>query len=67
MIWALLAAMLLLVDGCADRPRRNPLDARADSPIDLADPLEALAGDGFVRLRWDFSRFDDLLAVRIWR
>lgn len=59
--------LLCLLAGCADRPRRNPLDSAASSPLDLADPLEALAGDSSVRLRWDFSDFDDITAVRVWR
>jgi len=62
-----LVACAHLLAGCADRPRRNPLDVRARSPIDVADPLEALAGNGTVRLRWDFTEFDDLRSVRIWR
>jgi sugar lactone lactonase YvrE len=63
----LLLLTLLLSVGCADRSRRNPLDVRASRPIDLASPLEALAGDGMVRLRWDFTEFEDLITVRIWR
>lgn len=63
----LLLVACILSAGCADRPRRNPLDVRARSPIDIANPLEALAGDGLVRLRWDFTEFTDLRAVRIWR
>lgn len=63
----LLGVGLLLIAGCADRVRRNPLDAQADDPVDIAEPLQALAGDGMVRLSWDFTQFDDLLAVRIWR
>mgnify|MGYP006419842481 CR=1 FL=1 len=63
----LLCACLFGLADCADRPRRNPLDVRANSPIDVADPLEALAGDGNVRLRWNFTEFDDVRAVRIWR
>ena len=60
-----LAALLLL--SCADRSRRNPLDAGAEQPLDLASPLRALAGDGRVELRWDFTRFEDLRGVRIYR
>ena len=63
----LLGAALLLIAACADRVRRNPLDAQARDPVNIASPLEALAGDGMVRLRWDFTEFDDLRAVRIWR
>jgi hypothetical protein len=63
----LLAAAALWQAGCADRPRRNPLDSRATRPLDRADALEALADNGQVRLRWDFTRFDDIEAVRLWR
>lgn len=64
-LWLGLALLALLA--CADRPRRNPLDAQATTPVDLANPLEALAGDGSVRLRWNFTEFDDLLSIRIRR
>lgn len=60
-----LAALLVLA--CADRSRRNPLDAGAEQPLDLASPLRALAGDGRVELRWDFTRFEDLRGVRLFR
>ena len=65
----LAAALCLaaLVVSCADRSRRNPLDAGASQPLDLAEPLRALAGDGRVDLRWDFSRFEDLRGVRLYR
>ena len=61
----LLAALLGL--SCADRSRRNPLDADASQPLDLASPLRALAGDGRVELHWDFTRFTDLRGVRLYR
>ena len=60
-------SLALLVLSCADRSRRNPLDPGAGQPLDLAAPLRALAGDGRVDLRWDFSRFDDLRGVRLYR
>lgn len=63
----LLSLTALMVLSCADRARRNPLDAGASQPLDLASPLRALAGDGQVELRWDFTRFDDLRAVRLYR
>lgn len=64
---AVLIATMGLLGGCADRPLRNPLDPRAEAPLDLADPLRALAGDGHIELRWDFRRFADVHAVRIYR
>lgn len=66
-LWQLLVAALALT-ACADRQRLNPLDpSHAPSPLDLADPLDALAGDGSVELRWDFTRFDDVAGVRLYR
>lgn len=62
-----LALAALVVLSCADRSRRNPLDAGASEPLDLASPLRALAGDGQVELRWDFTRFEDVRAVRLYR
>ena len=64
---AALALGALVVLSCADRARRNPLDPGASEPLDLASPLRALAGDGQVELRWDFTRFEDLRAVRLYR
>ena len=52
----LLGAALLLIAACADRVRRNPLDAQARDPANIASPLEALAGDGMVRLRYTGSQ-----------
>ena len=62
-----LALAALVGLSCADRSRRNPLDADAVEPLDLASPLRALAGDGQVELRWDFTRFEDVRAVRLYR
>lgn len=63
----LLAGIGLALSACADRERLSPLDPRARNPLDLADPLDALAGDGRVELRWDFTRFDDVARVRLSR
>ena len=62
-----LALTALVVLSCADRSRRNPLDPGASEPLALASPLRALAGDGQVELRWDFTRFEDVRAVRLYR
>ena len=62
-----LALTALVVLSCADRSRRNPLDPGASEPLALASPLRALAGDGQVELRWDFTLFEDVRAVRLYR
>ena len=62
-----ICCLLLLAGGCADRQRRNPLDWAARNPQDSYTPLAALAGDGEVRLRWDYSRFEDIDALRLYR
>jgi len=61
------ALVALLVSGCADRQRRNPLDPDADSPLSLLAPLGALADNGQVRLQWDLTGLSDLDGVRIYR
>ena len=62
-----ICCLLWLASGCAERQRRNPLDPAARNPLDSYVPLVGLAGNGEVRLRWDFSRFDDILALRLYR
>ena len=62
-----ICCLLLLAGGCAERQRRNPLDWAARNPQDSYTPLAALAGDGEVRLRWDYSRFEDIDALRLYR
>jgi len=60
----LLAALL----SCTDRQRHNPLDPLTPSPEEgTVRRLEALAGDGEVRLRWDYSHFDDLGGYHLYR
>ena len=62
-----ICCLLWLASGCADRQRRNPLDWAARNPQDSITPLLALAGDGEVRLRWDYSRFEDIDSLRLYR
>lgn len=62
---ALLA--LLLTAACADRERRNPLDPGTRSPIGDVESLRAEAGDGEVRLAWDYTWFDDVAGLRLYR
>ena len=57
----------LLIGGCTDRPRRNPLDPLATGPVDVVQILEAMAGNGQVRLRWDYTYFDDIVGYRLYR
>ncbi|MXX37833.1 MAG: hypothetical protein F4Z85_07115 [Gemmatimonadetes bacterium] len=57
-----------LVLACSDRPRRNPLDPQAeDLQSESFSALTALALDGEVELRWDFSRFSDIEGYRLYR
>lgn len=57
-----------LVLACSDRPRRNPLDPQAeDVQSESFSALTALALDGQVELRWDFSRFFDIEGYRLYR
>ena len=57
-----------LVLACSDRPRRNPLDPQAeDVQSESFSALTALALDGQVELRWDFSHFIDIEGYRLYR
>ena len=57
-----------LVLACSDRPRRNPLDPQAeDAQSESFSTLTALALDGQVELRWDFSHFIDIEGYRLYR
>ena len=57
-----------LVLACSDRPRRNPLDPQAeDVQGESFSALTALALDGQVELRWDFSHFIDIEGYRLYR
>ena len=57
-----------LVLACSDRPRHNPLDPQAkDAQIESFSDLTALALDGQVELRWDFSHFIDIEGYRLYR
>ena len=63
---ALLLGVVVL--GCTDRQRRNPLDPQGIDPqVGLLSPLQALALDGRVELRWDFSSFTDVEGFRLYR
>lgn len=53
--------------GCADRQARNPLDPQVEDPAVEIGPLEAVAGDGEVVLRWDYSAFEDVSGYRLYR
>ena len=63
--WAVL--VLLVVVACSDRQRRNPLDPLAENPVELTVRLAAVAGDGEVRLSWNYARLRDLDGVRLYR
>ena len=53
---------------CSERPRRNPPDPQAKDPqSNSLSALTALALDGQVELRWDFSRFFDIEGYRLSR
>ena len=57
-----------LLLACSDRPRRNPLDPQAeDVQGESFSVLTALALDGQVELRWDFSHFIDIEGYRLYR
>ncbi len=64
-------ALLLLLPGllaCADRTRQNPLDPEADAPDRwVVRPLQALAGDGEVRLTWDYTYYRDISGYYLYR
>ncbi len=63
----LLLAAILGWHGCSDRKHRNPLDPETLNPALVSAPLEAIAGDRQVTLRWDYSRFGDVSGVRLYR
>ena len=60
--------IVALIGGCSDRQRRNPLDPLV-YPLgeDAIGHLESLAGDGEVRLRWDYSLFEDITGFYLYR
>ena len=55
------------VIACSDRQHRNPFDPMVENPIDTVTALEATAGDRRVTLSWDFTWFEDLVGLRIYR
>lgn len=62
------ALLLLLSLACADRSRRNPLDPGADVPRDdLVGELHAVAGDGQVRISWDYTHYADINGYYLYR
>ena len=56
-----------LVLACSDRQHRNPFDPMVENPVDTVTPLEATAGDRRVTLSWDYTYFEDLVGLRIYR
>ena len=63
-----LCLLVVLALGCTDRQRRNPLDPQGIDPLGgLLSPLRALALDGRVELRWDYSQFNDIEGCMVYR
>lgn len=60
--------LVALIGGCSDRQHSNPLDPLA-SPLeeDTFSVLESLAGNGEVRLRWDYTFFEDVTGFYLYR
>lgn len=56
-----------LVLACSDRQHRNPFDPMVENPIDTVTALEATAGDRRVTLDWDYTYFEDLVGLRVYR
>jgi len=52
---------------CTERQHRNPLDPLSRNPEKVLEPLAAIAGNGEVILRWDFSHFDDIGGYQLYR
>ena len=53
--------------GCTERQHRNPLDPLSRNPEKVLEPLAAIAGNGEVILRWNFSHFDDIGGYQLYR
>lgn len=66
-ILAVLGLLIWAGTGCTDRQARNPLDPRAEDPGLEVGPLEAVAGNAEVTLRWNYRAFEDLTGYRIYR
>ena len=63
-----LCLLVVMALGCTDRQRRNPLDPQGiDTLGGLLSPLRALALDGRVELRWDYSQFNDIEGCMVYR
>jgi len=66
LLWSLLLA--LLSSSCTERQRRNPLDPLALQSLEgTLRELQALAGDGEVVLTWDYTYFDDIAGLHLYR
>ena len=57
----------ILTFACSDRQHRNPFDPMVENPVDKVAALEAIARDQRVTLRWNYTFFEDLLGLRIYR
>ncbi len=62
-----LAAILLLVYGCADRDRNNPLDPKNPNTRGKPSGLRVVSVQDTVSLRWDALALDDLTAYKVYR
>lgn len=56
-----------VLGGCTERQHRNPLDPLSRNPERVLEPLAAIAGNGEVVLRWNFSHFDDIHGYQLYR
>lgn len=52
---------------CSDRQRGNPFDSKALNDHGNQTILTCTAGDGFVRLEWDFTAYDDIDGYKLLR
>ncbi len=65
--FAAFPALAWLALACSDRQHRNPFDPMVENPIDRVTALEATAGDQRVTLTWDYTYFEDLVGLRMYR
>ena len=56
-----------VLGGCTERHHRNPLDPLSRNPERGLEPLAAIAGNGVVGLRWNFTHFDDIHGYQLYR
>jgi hypothetical protein len=60
--------LALLLSNCSERQHRNPLDPLALQSVEgTLRELQALAGDGEVVLTWDYTYFDDIAGLHLYR